>query len=58
MEMKSSYSPPLGGRSEANTLIETKWVGPCKPGQKPGDMVMGNGMKMNALDMMGAQPKK
>lgn len=58
MEMSSRYNPPLGGRSEANTLIETRWVGPCKAGQKPGDMVMGNGMKMNVLDMMGAQPKK
>jgi hypothetical protein len=52
MEMKSRYNPPLGGRAEADTLIESKWVGPCKPGQKPGDVVTGNGMKMNVLDMM------
>ena len=25
---------------------------------KPGDMMMGNGMKMNVLDMMGGQPKR
>jgi hypothetical protein len=30
--------------------IEAKWLGPCKPGQKPGDVMMPNGMKMNVLD--------
>ena len=58
MEMNSRYSPPLAGRTEANTLIESRWVGPCKAGQRPGDMVMGNGMKMNVLDMMKGAPKK
>lgn len=58
MDMKSSYSPPLGGRSEASTFIETKWVGPCKADQKPGDMVMPGGMKMNVLDLMGGAKKK
>lgn len=55
METKSRYSPPLAGKAEADTLIESKWVGPCKPGQKPGDMDMGGGMKMNVLDMMGGK---
>jgi len=30
--------------------VEAKWLGPCKPDQKPGDMVMG-GMKMNIKDL-------
>jgi hypothetical protein len=58
MEMNSRYSPPLAGRSESSNLIESRWVGPCKAGQRPGDMVMGNGMKMNVLDMMKGAPKK
>lgn len=58
MESKSTYSPPLMGKTEATTIVDTRWVGPCKPDQKPGDMMMGNGMKMNVMDMMGAQPKK
>lgn len=58
MESKSTYNPPLMGRTEGTSVMEAKWVGPCKPGQKPGDMVMSNGMTMNVLDMMGARGKK
>ena len=58
MESKSTYSPPLMGRTEGTSVMEAKWVGPCKPGQKPGDMVMSNGMTMNVLDMMGGRGKK
>jgi hypothetical protein len=38
--------------------MEAKWIGPCKADQKPGDMVMSNGMKMNVLDMMSGRGKK
>jgi hypothetical protein len=31
--------------------VEAKWLGACKPGQRPGDIIMHNGMKMNVLDM-------
>jgi hypothetical protein len=58
MESKSSYSPPLMGRAEGTSVMEARWIGPCKADQKPGDMVMSNGMKMNVLDMMGGRPKK
>lgn len=54
-EIKSSYNPPLAGRSEGSSVIETRWVGPCKSDQKPGDMIMANGMKMNIVDMMAMQ---
>lgn len=38
--------------------ILAKWLGPCVAGQKPGDVMMGNGMKMNVLDIqkMGGAP--
>lgn len=39
-ESKSTYQPPMMGMSEATTEIEAKWTGPCKPGQKPGDVIM------------------
>ena len=29
--------------------LEAKWLGPCGADQKPGDLVMGNGMKLNVL---------
>lgn len=31
--------------------IAAKWVGPCAADQKPGDVIMPNGMKMNMNDM-------
>ena len=34
------------------TKIEAKWLGACKPDQKPGDIVMpGGGFKLNIKDM-------
>ncbi len=38
--------------------LEAKWLGPCAADQKPGDLVMGNGMKLNILDALkqGATP--
>lgn len=32
-------------------VVTATWVGACKPGQKGGDMIMANGMKLNLLDM-------
>jgi hypothetical protein len=31
--------------------IAATWLGPCTADQKPGDMILGNGLKMNILDM-------
>jgi hypothetical protein len=38
--------------------LEAKWLGPCAAEQKPGDLIMGNGMKINILDAqkLGASP--
>lgn len=58
MESKSTYNPPLMGRAEGTSAMEARWIGPCKADQKPGDMVMPNGMKMNVLDMMNNRPKR
>lgn len=38
--IKSQYTPPMNGMSEATLTIEARWLGECKPGQKPGDIVM------------------
>jgi Protein of unknown function (DUF3617) len=49
-EMEGSAArPPVGGKT--NMTMEAKWLGPCKAGQKPGDVEMSNGMKMNILDL-------
>jgi Protein of unknown function (DUF3617) len=36
---------------DATTTIEAKWLGACKADQKPGDIVMPGGFKMNVKDM-------
>jgi hypothetical protein len=40
MEVKSTYEPPLHGTKESLVRVEGKWLGPCKPGQKPGDITL------------------
>jgi hypothetical protein len=41
---------PTGKPLDATTKIEAKWMGDCKPGQKPGDIVMPGGFKLNVKD--------
>ena len=50
----STGGPPIPGMApggETKMTIEAKHLGACQAGQKPGDMMMSNGMKMNVLDM-------
>ena len=59
-----SGGPPLPGTApgaETHMTIEAKWLGACEAGQRPGDVMMSNGMKMNVLDLPkfnGAPPKR
>ncbi|PAY07063.1 hypothetical protein CK489_14695 [Bradyrhizobium sp. UFLA03-84] len=39
------------GAHDATMTIEAKWLGACKSDQKPGDIIMPGGMKMNIKDM-------
>ncbi|HET7679451.1 MAG TPA: DUF3617 family protein [Xanthobacteraceae bacterium] len=55
----SAGGPPVPGMApggETRMTIEAKYLGGCQAGQKPGDIMMGNGVKMNIRDMqkMGA----
>jgi hypothetical protein len=45
-----SEGGPSGTR-DTTTTIEAKWLGACKADQKPGDIMMPGGMKMNVKDM-------
>jgi hypothetical protein len=36
---------------DSTTAIEAKWLGACKADQKPGDIMMPGGVKMNITDM-------
>jgi hypothetical protein len=42
---------PDGMAGDLTTIIEAKWLGACKPDQKPGDIMMPGGIKMNIKDM-------
>jgi len=46
----SERGPNVAPR-DTTTTIEAKWLGACKPDQKPGDMIMPGGIKMNIKDM-------
>ena len=45
---------------DVTTKIDAKWLGACKQGQKPGDIVMPGGFKFNVKDtekLKGLLPK-
>jgi Protein of unknown function (DUF3617) len=44
----SAMMAPAG---DGKVAMEAKWTGACKSDQKPGDMIMPGGMKMNIADM-------
>lgn len=48
---EGAMMPGMPQRGESSMTIDAKWVGPCKADQKPGDIVMPGGMKMNIADM-------
>jgi Protein of unknown function (DUF3617) len=56
-ESKATFNPPMMGMKEGTTVVEGKYVGACKAGMKPGDMMM-HGQKMNVLEMTRGAGKK
>ncbi|WP_291855881.1 DUF3617 family protein [Bradyrhizobium sp.] len=56
-----SEGGPAGVPRDSTTMIEAKWLGACKADQRPGDMMMPGGIKMNIKDMeklKGMMPKQ
>jgi hypothetical protein len=48
----ASYDPPFMDMTEAKSTIDGKWVGSCKAGQQPGDIVTETGQTINMKAMM------
>jgi hypothetical protein len=48
--------PGMSAGGTSNMTIEAKWLGACKADQKPGDMIMGDGRKINIQDMQNMLP--
>jgi len=55
-EIDTSFSPPLQGMKSSKQVLEGKWLGACKPGQKPGDVVIPGMGSMNLNEMMKNMP--
>jgi hypothetical protein len=49
MTVTSDSAAAPGGKS--SVTMAAKWLGPCAAGQRPGDMILPNGMKINVPDM-------
>ena len=51
-DMVIRYDPPQHGMKEMKMVQEARWLGPCKAGQKPGDVIMPGKQKFNMQEMM------
>jgi Protein of unknown function (DUF3617) len=50
----SGYTMTVSSKSDAaaiNLTVTGKWLGPCEAGQRPGDLILPNGIKLNLKDM-------
>jgi hypothetical protein len=53
---KQDGGPTLPGMPASTSMtIEAKWTGACKADQKPGDIIMAGGRKMNIRDLQSMQ---
>ena len=50
-DIKTTYDPPLRGMKEASSVIEAKWLGPCKAGQQAGDITIPGMPNINMDEM-------
>jgi len=53
--------PGAAAGAASHMTMAAKWLGPCAAGEKPGDVIMSNGMKMNVLELQkarGTLPKR
>ena len=56
-EINTTYMPPMHGMASSRQTLEAKWLGACKPGQKPGDVIMQGMGGMNLNEMMKHMPR-
>ena len=49
-EVTTISTPPLFGNGGSKTTITAKYVGECGADMKPGDVILGNGIKTNIKD--------
>jgi Protein of unknown function (DUF3617) len=60
----SAYTMTVTSQSEGmpgggmTMTMQAKWLGPCAADQKPGDMIMPGGIKLNILEMQKRMPSQ
>ena len=55
MTSEASFTPAMAGMKSSKSTMEAKWIGACKPDQKPGDVILPGGQKMNLVSGAPAQ---
>jgi hypothetical protein len=58
IDRTSNYNPPNKGKKESKQTITAKWLSACKADQRPGDMIMPDGTKINLNDIQKLQDAK
>lgn len=51
-EIHTTWDPPFMGRARSDTVLAARRLGPCLPGQRPGDMTTAQGHKFNVRDAL------
>jgi hypothetical protein len=49
--ISTKFDPPVMGMKDSSTTMDGKYVGACRDGLVPGDVVMPDGRKMNVKNM-------
>jgi hypothetical protein len=57
-EIHTTYDPAFMGMTRLDTVLAARRLGPCKPGQRPGDMTMADGHSFNIRDVMNGSGRK
>ena len=57
-DIQATYSPPFMGMSEGRSTVSARWLGPCRAGQRPGDITMPGGTVINLYDAPAGAPKR
>ena len=52
---EGAAAPGMPANGATNMTIEAKWLGACTADQKPGDIIMAGGRKINVRDLQNMQ---
>lgn len=59
IDVAATYEPPLMGLREGRASVDARWTGPCRAGQRAGDMTLPGGVTINIFDAPpGGAPRK